>query len=70
VLQITSRTDADSTAWLAQIPQQREAAIAGRQQVRLGEWIDALRASARIVDRRDIVLAPQDEDLPQMPMMF
>ena len=70
VLQIASRTDADSTAWLAQIPQQREAAIAGRQQVRLGEWIDALRASARIVDRRDIVLAPQDEDLTQLPMMF
>jgi parvulin-like peptidyl-prolyl isomerase len=70
VLQVASRTEADSTAWLAQIPQQRQAAIAGRKQVRLGEWIEALRGAARIVDRRDIVLAPQDEDLPQLPMMF
>ena len=70
VLQVSSRTEADSTAWLAQIPQQRQAAIAGRKQVRLGEWIEALRGAARIVDRRDIVLAPQDEDLPQLPMMF
>jgi len=70
VLQVSSRTEADSTAWLAQIPQQRQAAIAGRKQVRLGEWIEALRGAARIIDRRDIVLAPQDEDLPQLPMMF
>jgi parvulin-like peptidyl-prolyl isomerase len=70
VIQVTSRTDADSTAWLAQVPQQRQAAIAGRQQVRLSEWIEALRAAARIVDRRDVVLAPQDEELPQIPMVF
>lgn len=71
VIQVNTRTEADSTAWLALVPQQRQQAIGARQQARLGEWIEALRAAARIVDRRDVVLAPVDEDaLPQMPMMF
>jgi parvulin-like peptidyl-prolyl isomerase len=70
VLQVVSRTEADSTAWLAQAPQQREIAIGTRQQVRLSEWIEALRGAADINDRRDIVLAPQDEDIPQIPMVF
>ena len=71
VLEVLTRTDADSTAWLAQLTEQRQAAIAIRQQARLSEWIEALRASANIRDRRDIVLAPVDEDaLPQIPMVF
>ncbi len=70
VIQVVSRTEADSAVWQAQIPAQREAVIASRQQVRLSEWIDALRTAARIVDRRDVVLAPQDEDIPQLPMVF
>jgi hypothetical protein len=70
VLQVVSRTEADSTAWLTQAPQQREIAIGTRQQVRLSEWIEALRGAADINDRRDIVLAPQDEDIPQIPMVF
>ena len=71
VLEVLTRTDADSTAWQAQLDEQRQAAIAIRQQARLGEWIEALRASANIRDRRDVVLAPVDEDqLPQIPMVF
>ncbi|MDA0328526.1 MAG: peptidylprolyl isomerase [Gemmatimonadetes bacterium] len=70
VLELLDRTAADSTAWLAQIPQQREAAVLRLQQQRLQEWIAALRSAARIVDRRDIVLAPVDEDQIQMPMVF
>lgn len=71
VLEVLTRTDADSTAWLAQLDEQRQAAIAIRQQARLGEWIEALRASANIRDRRDVVLAPVDEDaMPQIPMVF
>ena len=71
VLEVLTRTDADSTAWLGQVDAQREAAIAIRQQARLSEWIEALRAAADIRDRRDIVLAPVDEDaLPQIPMVF
>jgi len=68
VIESVSRTPADSTAWRAQVDQQRAAAVQQRQQVRLGEWIEALRSAANIVDRRDEVLAPQDEsDLPTMP---
>lgn len=71
ILEVLTRTDADSTAWLAQLTEQRQTAIAIRQQARLSEWIEALRASANIRDRRDIVLAPVDEDaLPQIPMVF
>ena len=71
VLELLTRTDADSTVWLAQLTEQRRAAIAIRQQARLSEWIEALRASANIRDRRDIVLAPVDEDaMPQIPMVF
>ncbi|MCH1571670.1 MAG: peptidylprolyl isomerase, partial [Longimicrobiales bacterium] len=71
VLEVLTRTDADSTAWLGQVDAQREAAIAIRQQARLSEWIEALRSAADIRDRRDIVLAPVDEDaLPQIPMVF
>jgi peptidyl-prolyl cis-trans isomerase D len=70
VIQVVDRTAADSTAWLAQVDQQREVAVNTKRQVRLSEWIEALRGAARIVDRRDVVLAPQDEDLPQLPMVF
>ncbi len=70
VIEVLSRVAADSTAWLAQIPSQRQSAIAVQQQQRLQEWIAALRAAARIQDRRDVVLAPQDEDLVQLPMVF
>jgi peptidyl-prolyl cis-trans isomerase D len=70
VIEVLSRTAADSTAWLAQIPAQRETAAATRQQVRLQEWIAALRSAAKIVDRRDVVLAPQDEALGLQPIGF
>lgn len=71
IVEVLTRTDADSTAWLAQVSQQREAAVQQRQQIRLSEWIEALRSSARIVDRRDVVLVEPDEDaLPQMPLGF
>jgi hypothetical protein len=70
VLEVLGHTEADSTAWLAQLPQQRAQAVSIIQQQRLGEWIAALRASARVVDRRDEVLVPFDEDAPQLPLMF
>jgi peptidyl-prolyl cis-trans isomerase D len=70
VLEVLQRTDADSAAWREQLPQQRQQAEALVQQQRLQEWIEALRANARIVDRRAIVLAPVDEDAVQMPVMF
>jgi hypothetical protein len=70
VIEVLGRVEADSTAWLAQLSEQRQAAIAQRQQQRLQEWIAALRAAATIRDRRAIVLAPQDEEQIQMPMVF
>jgi peptidyl-prolyl cis-trans isomerase D len=71
VIEVLGRVEADSTAWLTQIPIQRQVAVLTRQQVRLQEWIAALRGAANIVDRRDIVLAPLDDDLAlQMPLGF
>lgn len=70
VLEVLAHTDADSTAWVAQLPQQRAQAILQIQQQRLGEWIAALRASARVVDRRAEVLVPLDEDGTQLPPIF
>lgn len=71
VIQMLSRTPADSTAWLDQRDEQRQAIVNGLQQQRLQEWIEALRASAKIVDRRDVVLQPADEDAPMgLPPVF
>jgi parvulin-like peptidyl-prolyl isomerase len=70
LIESIARTPADSVAWRTQIATQRRAAVGAEQQVRLQEWIDALRSAARIVDRRDIVLAPQDPDAVQMPLVF
>jgi len=64
VLELMSRTPADSTAWLDQKDQQRQNAIGVLQQQRLQEWITALRSSATIVDRRDEVLRPADDSGP------
>ena len=71
VLEVLDRTEPDSAAWREQLPQQRQQAVAAIQQQRLQEWIQALRANARVVDRRDIVLAPvDDEDAVQIPFGF
>jgi parvulin-like peptidyl-prolyl isomerase len=70
VLEVLTRTQADSTAWVAQLPQQRAQAISQIQQQRLGEWLAALRANARVVDRRAEVLVPLDEQAPLVPPIF
>jgi peptidyl-prolyl cis-trans isomerase D len=71
VIEVLARTPADSTAWTAQLPQQRAQAVATMQQQRLSEWVAALRSSARVVDRREEVLVPLDEDAPQqLPLFF
>jgi peptidyl-prolyl cis-trans isomerase D len=70
VLEILQRTAADSTVWRQQLPQQRQQAVAAVQQQRLQEWIEALRATARIVDRRAIVLAPADSVQVPLGMGF
>ena len=70
IVDVLARTEADSTAWLGQLSQQRQQMASLVQQQRLQEWLEALRNSARIVDNRDEVFAPQDENAVQMPMVF
>ena len=70
IVDVLAKTEADSTAWLGQLSQQRQQMASLIQQQRLQEWLEALRNSARIVDNRDEVFAPQDENAVQMPMVF
>ena len=72
VLEVVGRLPADSTAWQAQLSEQRQSAVAQVGQQRLQEWIEALRASARVVDRREEVLQPVDPDATgvQYPLGF
>ena len=70
VIEKTGAEAADSLAWVEQIEQQRFQAVTVIQQQRLVQWIEALRATARIVDRREQVLNPPDDQqgLPLPPV--
>ena len=70
VIEKTGSEPADSLAWVEQIEQQRFQAVTVIQQQRLAQWIEALRATARIVDRREQVLNPPDDQqgLPLPPV--
>ena len=68
VIQKIAHTPADSTTWLAQKDAQRRQLIQTQQQRRLDEWMAGLRASAKIVDRRDEVLRPAN-DTTQAPLI-
>ncbi len=71
VIELLDRTPVDSLAWEEQKETQRRQEIGVLQQQRLQEWIEALRAAARILDRRDEVLQPADESAPvQLPPVF
>lgn len=70
VIEKTGSEPADSLAWVEQIDQQRFQSVTVIQQQRLAQWIEALRATARIVDRREDVLNPPDDQqgLPLPPV--
>ena len=70
VLEKIEHTPADSEAWEAQLSEQRRTLSALLEQQRLQEWIEALRASAEIVDRRAEVLQPAVEEVPLAPGPF
>lgn len=70
IMELVGYVPADSAAWISQRTQQRQTQVFILQQQRLQEWIDALRAAARIIDRRDEVLAPTDENTVQLPLIF
>ncbi len=61
VIERTASQPADSLAWVAQIDLQRQQELLITRQTRLNLWIEALRKSANIVDRREQVLRPADE---------
>ena len=71
MIERTGAEPADSTAWLDQLDLQRAQTVAMMRQQRLNQWIDALRESADIVDRREQVLnPPEDQPLSQLPPVF
>lgn len=59
VLQGIARQPADSAAWLAQRAQQREAMVRVAQQARVRQYLAALRAQAKVVDRRKELFRPE-----------
>ena len=64
---------ADSAAWLNQLPIQRSIENTVAQQTAWSDWLNALRASADVVDRRAQViqaLEEQSEQQPAMPPIF
>src|SRR3990172_1745023 len=56
IMQLDRLVRADSTAWRAQLDQQRAAAIQQTRQVRVQQYLDGLRRAANVRDRRDVVL--------------
>lgn len=71
VLEKTTWESPDSAAWAGQLDAQRAQAVAAVREARLNQWIEGLRDAARIVDRREEVLAPADEaQQPGLPPVF
>ena len=66
VIEKVAQTPADSTLWMAQRLEQRQALTGLIQQRRLQDWSLGLRTAARIVDRREEVLQPPG-DATQTP---
>jgi len=71
VIERTGSEAADSLTWAGQMELQREQLLAAIREQRLVEWIEALRAEADIVDRREEVLnPPEDANQIQLPAVF
>ena len=63
IMESLGRKLADSSAWLAQRSGQRTQLVRALQQARIQQYVDGLRATARIVDRRkDIFRAQADAE--------
>ena len=67
VMEKMDQTPADSTLWLAQKLEQRQALTGLIQRRHLQDWTIGMRTSARIVDRREEVLRPADDPTETMP---
>ena len=70
VVELTALEAADSLAWRDQIDVQRARTVGALQEQRLYLWVDALRENAEIVDRREEVLNPPEEDRVRLPPVF
>lgn len=58
ILAVTERKDADRAAWEQQKDMQRQSVMAALAEQRWQQYLDALKASARIVDNRDLLTQP------------
>jgi putative SOS response-associated peptidase YedK len=58
VMQSLARHPADSAAWLKQRADQREALLRPIAQARVQQYLAALRAQAKVVDRREELFRP------------
>jgi len=70
ILQLQSFIPADSTVFAENLTGQRALAMNQLRQTRLQLWLDGLRESADIVDRRDEVLNQDPDDQPQQFGVF
>jgi len=59
IIESLARKTADSTAWLAQKEAQRTQLLTAVRQARIQQYVDALRAKAKIVDRRKEIFRTQ-----------
>jgi peptidyl-prolyl cis-trans isomerase D len=64
IIQSQGRRLADSTAWLAQRDAQRSQLLNAARQARIQQYIDGLRAKAKIVDRRKDIFKRQSAAEP------
>jgi hypothetical protein len=62
IIEQTAFTPADTAQWNLQRDAQRQQVGAVMQQDRIAMWLDGLRETANIIDRRAEVLQPADED--------
>ncbi len=70
ILELVDYMAADTTVFEEERVAQRSQLVAGVQQTRLQEWLEGLRAAARIIDRRDEVLNVDPADQPLIPPIF
>ena len=70
ILELVDYLAADTTMFEEERVAQRSQMVALTQQTRLQDWLQGLRAAARIVDRRDEVLNVDPADQPLIPPIF
>lgn len=71
VIELTALEAADSLAWRDQVDFQRAQLVNALREQRLFQWIEGLREDADIVDRREEVLnPPEQEEQVRIPPVF